>query len=141
MRELSEAIHECLCERQWYWLLLAMFSFKVDPSWILGDCNALAKGKVNNLFYYMIEAICRAISPEQSLLILPGDGGHKHFRFSATCFNVIKGIKSSLFITIWLLTLGIRTSNARTLRAWALPFPCLGSITMLIWTFRVSFLL
>ena len=49
-------------------------------------------------------------------------------------FHVIKWIKSVVSITALLLTLGIG-------RAWALSFPSLGSITMLIWTLRVLCLL
>ena len=98
--------------------------------------------KTLNSIYYTVEAICRAISPGQyNFWYCPAMARHKYFRNSAIHFHVIKGTKSSVSITTWLLTLGIGRSNARALRAWALPFPSLGLITMLIRTLRVLFLL
>ena len=85
-------------------------------------------------FHYMVDAIYGAISP-----------GQYHFRYSpvmaalnisnfqnlfSCSLHVIKVIKSSGSKSTWLLTLGIRKSNARTLRAWAFyshpssQYPC-----------------
>ena len=75
--------------------------------------------------------ITRAIS----LSILPYNGGHIYLPILGNNFHVIEGIKSS--VSTLLLTLGIGKNNAR--RAWALPFPLLGSIAMFKWTLRVLF--
>ena len=64
-------------------------------------------------FDYMVESICRTISPGKYNLILPGDL-RKPYNLNNNC-HVIKGIKFSVSTTIWWLTLGIGKSNARTL--------------------------
>ena len=89
----------------------------------------------------MVEAICGAISPGQyHFRYWPAVAAYKFPNFSNN-IHAIKGTKSSVSITTWLLTLWIGKSNARALRAWALPIPSIGSITKLLWTPRVLFLL
>ena len=89
----------------------------------------------------MVEAICRQYHPANITFDIARQGRILIFPNIKFKYHVIKGINSSGSIPKCLLTLGIGKNNARALRAWSLLFPTLGSITILVWTLRVLFLL
>ena len=91
----------------------------------------------NISLYYMGEAMCRALSTGQYFLwYCPAMAATHRRPISSNNCHVIKLIKSSVSKTTWLSGLGIWKGNVRALRPSALPFPSLGSITILILTLR-----
>ena len=81
----------------------------------------------------MVEVICRAISPEQyHFPYCPAKAAINISEFKQKCscikMNKILSVHNNMVIGLHL-----EKNNAHTLRARALLFPSLGSITMLIW--------